>query len=86
MASVTLSATPNGNGYQATLKYSNGTSFSSAEVYPSIEEAISMAALKLLRMPDRLEAFDREAGAGVDVRSNVVELIPRRHDAATSDA
>jgi len=45
-----------------------------------------MAALKLLRIPDRLEAFDREAGAGVDVRSNVFELIPRRHDAATSDA
>jgi hypothetical protein len=55
MYSVTLSASPKGNGFQATITYSNGVSISSAEAFPSESEAISAAALKLLEMPDRLE-------------------------------
>jgi hypothetical protein len=59
MLTVTLSATPKGNGYQATVTFPDGVSISSAETYPSIAEAIAAAALKLLDMPDRLEALDR---------------------------
>jgi hypothetical protein len=32
---------------------------SSAETYPTIAEAMTAAALKLLDMPERLEALDR---------------------------
>lgn len=60
MAEMTLSATPKGNGFQATVAMSNGVSISSAESYPSIAEAIQAAAKKLLEMPYRLEALDRE--------------------------
>jgi hypothetical protein len=59
MLTVTLSATPKGNGYQATVTFPDGLSISSAETYPSIAEAITAAALKLLDMPDRLETLDR---------------------------
>lgn len=59
MTEITLSADPNGNGYQATVSFPNGVSISSAETYPTIAEAITAAALKLLEMPDRLEALDR---------------------------
>jgi len=59
MLTVTLSATPKGNGYQATVTLPDGVSISSAETYPSIAEAITAAALKLLDMPERLEALDR---------------------------
>ena len=55
MSSVTLSATPKGNGFQATITYADGIAVSSAEAFPSESEAISAAALKLLKMPDRLE-------------------------------
>lgn len=55
MSSVTLSATPKGNGFQATITYADGTAVSSAEAFPSESEAISAAALKLLEMRDRLE-------------------------------
>ena len=55
MSRVTLSASPKGNGFQATITYSNGVAISSAEAFPSESEAISTAALKLLEMPDRLE-------------------------------
>lgn len=48
MSSVTLSATPKGNGFQATITYSDGIAVSSAEAFPSEPEAISAAALKLL--------------------------------------
>lgn len=58
MASVTLSATPKGNGFQATLNFSNGVAISSSESYPTQAEAITAAALKLLDLPDRLEEFD----------------------------
>jgi hypothetical protein len=58
MAGVTLSATPTGNGYQATVNFHQGTSMSSAETYPSIDAAITAAAFKLLDMPRRLEALD----------------------------
>ena len=60
MASVTLSATPMGNGFQATVSYDGWVSISSAETYPTIAEAISAAAIKMLDMPERLEAMDRE--------------------------
>ena len=63
MASVTLSATPSGNGYQATVNYDGSVSTSSAETYPTIAEAITAAAMKMLDMPERLEAMDREAQA-----------------------
>lgn len=52
MASVTLSATPKGNGYQATVTYSDGVAISSAEAFPTQAEAISAAALRLLDMPE----------------------------------
>lgn len=58
MSSVTLSATPKGNGFQATVTFSNGVGFSSSECYPTQAEAIAAAALKLLDMPGRLDQFD----------------------------
>ena len=58
MTDVTLSATPKGNGFQATVTYSSGVSISSAEAFPTKAEAISAAAMKVLDMPDRLEEFD----------------------------
>ncbi len=59
MPTITLSATPKGNGYQATVTFSDGVSISSAESYPTIAEAMTAAALKLLDMPERLEALNR---------------------------
>jgi hypothetical protein len=59
MPTITLSATPKGNGYQATVTFSDGVSMSSAETYPTIAEAMTAAALKLLAMPERLEALDQ---------------------------
>ena len=59
MTTITLSATPKGNGYQATVTFSHGASISSAETYPTIAEAMTAAALKLLDMPERLEVLDR---------------------------
>ena len=58
MTSVTLSATPKGNGFQATITLAGGVSISSAEAFPTRSEAIAAAALKLLDMPDRLEELD----------------------------
>lgn len=58
MTKITLSATPKGNGYQATLTYPCGASISSAETYTTIAEAMAGAALKLLDMPERLERLD----------------------------
>lgn len=58
MSSVTLSATPKGNGFQATVTFASGVSISSAEAFPTKSEAISAAALKLLDMPERLEGLD----------------------------
>ena len=60
MASVTLSATPKGNGFQATVNFSNGVAISSSESYPTEAEAITAAALKLLELPGRLEEFDAQ--------------------------
>jgi hypothetical protein len=59
MPTITLSATPKGNGYQATVTFPDGVSISSAETYSSIAEAMTAAATKLLDMPERLEALDR---------------------------
>ena len=64
MADVTLSATPKGNGFQATVTYSSGVSISSAEAFPTKAEAISAAAMKVLDMPDRLEEFDASDAKG----------------------
>jgi hypothetical protein len=65
MITITLSVTPRGNGYQGTIRFSHGVSISSAETFPTIAEAMTAAALKLLEMPDRLEALDRiEAEVG----------------------
>lgn len=58
MSEVRLSATPKGNGYQATVTFPNGASISSAEAFPTIPEAITAAALKLLEMPERIEEID----------------------------
>lgn len=58
---VRLSATPKGNGFQATITYPDGVSVSSAEAFPSADEAILMAATKLLAMPERLKAADDTA-------------------------
>jgi len=64
MPAIQLSATPKGNGYQATVTFPDGVSISSAETYPTIAEAMTAAALKLLDMPQRLEGLDRpEASA-----------------------
>lgn len=52
MISVTLSATVQGNGYQATVTFPDGISISSAETYPTVSLAISAAATKLLDMPE----------------------------------
>lgn len=58
MSEVRLSATPKGNGYQATVTFPDGVSISSAEAFPTIGEAITQAALKLLDMPERIDALD----------------------------
>jgi hypothetical protein len=58
MTDVILSATPLGNGFQATVVFHSGALMSSAETYPTIAEAITAAAVKLLDMPKRLEALD----------------------------
>lgn len=59
MPTIKLSATPKGNGYQATVTFPDGVSISSEETYPTIAEAISAAAIKLLDMPERLVILDR---------------------------
>lgn len=59
MNTVTLSATPKGNGYQATVSFGGGVGISSAETYAMIGEAITAAAIKLLDMPERLERMDQ---------------------------
>ncbi|PCG07478.1 hypothetical protein COA17_18105 [Sphingomonas ginsenosidimutans] len=59
MGQVTLSATPKGNGFQATVTYPNGLSISSSETFPTQAEAIEAAALKVLDMPERLTDLDR---------------------------
>jgi hypothetical protein len=64
---VRLSATPKGNGYQATITFSDGVSISSAEAFPSECEAILAAAVKLLEMPDRVERLERESQDGSDL-------------------
>jgi hypothetical protein len=63
MPTIELSATPKGNGYQATVTFPNGVSISSAKTYPTIAGAIAAAARKLLDIPDRLEALDKSASS-----------------------
>ncbi len=59
MLTIQLSATPKGNGYQATVIFPNGVSISSEETYPTIAEAITASAMKLLAMPERLATLDQ---------------------------
>ena len=65
MTEIKLSATPKGNGYQAIIVLPDGVSISSARCYPTIAEAIAADAMKLLAMPERLEALDATALPGV---------------------
>jgi hypothetical protein len=58
MPTIQLSATPKGNGYQATVTFPDGISISSDETYPTIGEAIAAGAMKLLDIPDRLARLD----------------------------
>ncbi|MEP7008061.1 MAG: hypothetical protein ABI810_18915 [Sphingomonas bacterium] len=58
MSEVTLSATPKGNGFLATVSFGGFVTMSSAETYPSISDAITAAAVKLLNMPERVAALD----------------------------
>ena len=67
MTTVTFSATPRDNGFQATVAFSTGTSMSSAETFPTRSEAITAAALKLLDMPERIERLDMEDLALLEV-------------------
>ena len=55
---IKLSATPKDNGFQATITFPDGLAMSSAETYPSRSEAITMAAVKLLDMPERIARLD----------------------------
>jgi hypothetical protein len=61
MATVMLSASPKGNGYQATIAFSDGVSISSAEAFPRISGAVAAAATKLLEMPERLADLDSQS-------------------------
>lgn len=64
---VRLSATPKGNGFQATIAMPDGVSISSAESFPTEGEAILAAAEKMMQMPDRLErlrAFEAQPAGG----------------------
>jgi hypothetical protein len=64
---IRLTATPKGNGFQATITFSSGVSISSAEAFPSEVEAVLAAAEKLLQMPDRVQRLadeEREPGPG----------------------
>jgi hypothetical protein len=56
---IQLSATPKGSGYQAAVTLPDGVSVSSEETYPTIAEALTAVAIKLLDMPERLATFDR---------------------------
>jgi hypothetical protein len=58
MATVTLSASPKGNGYQATIAFSDGVSISSAEAFPTVSDAVAAAATKLL---ERLADLDSQS-------------------------
>lgn len=75
MTSVTLSATPKGNGYQATVTYSDGVAISSAEAFPTQAEAISAAALRLLDMP-RAPGAVRHPGGCVEGRRKGLLNLP----------
>lgn len=58
---IRLTATPKGNGFQATITFSNGVAISSAEAFPSEAEAMLAAAQKLLEMPERIQRLVNEA-------------------------
>lgn len=76
MPTITLSATPKGNGYQATVTFpDDGVSISSAETYPTIAEAMTAAAMKLLFLTSAslhgglsLKPADQEGGRSPAVR------------------
>jgi hypothetical protein len=95
MTEITLSATPKGNGYQATVSFPDGVSTSSAETYPTVAEAITAAALKLLDLPERLKALDQTeraptaTGLGsrpLQQRSFSPIAAPAREDGSSGEA
>jgi hypothetical protein len=59
MTTITLSVTPTRNGHQAKISFPDGVSMGSEETFPTVSEAMTATALKLLSMPGRLKALDR---------------------------
>jgi hypothetical protein len=66
MPTIQLSVTQKDNGFQATVTFPDGVSMSSAETYPSVAEAMTAAARKVLEVPERLAALDRPIGNPMD--------------------
>jgi hypothetical protein len=56
---VTLSVTPRGNGFQATICFEGRVTINSSETFPTIAKAITAAAARLLDMPERIADMDR---------------------------
>ncbi len=63
MAKIAPSAAPGGHGYQVTIAYSRAVSIGSAETFPTLVEAITAAAIKMLELPGRTEKIDRSVPA-----------------------
>ena len=63
MAKIAPSAAPRGHGYQVTIAYSRAVSISSAETFPTLVEAITASAIKMLELPGRTEKIDRSVPA-----------------------
>lgn len=59
MAKIAFSAAPTGNGYQGTITCSRDVSVSSAATFPTLVEAITAAAIKMLELPRGTEKIDR---------------------------
>jgi hypothetical protein len=64
MARIALSSAPTGNGYQGTIAFSRAVSISSAETFPTLVEAITGAAIKVLELPGQTQKIDRSERAG----------------------
>jgi hypothetical protein len=63
IARIALTAAPTGNGFQGTITYFRAVSISSAETFPTLVEAITAAAIKMLELPGRTEKIDRSERA-----------------------
>ena len=64
MAKIALSAAPTGNGYQGMIAYFRAVSRSSAETFPTLVEAITAAAIKMLALPGREAAGSEQKTKG----------------------